>query len=202
MKQIQEVRTIDDIHQISKKKINVKLQAFGFSMFIIIFIVTIPLLLYKNKNFQILEAYFPNVDLLATAISWHGGPYGMWKELYRPLPIHWYNLISQTFINYMALLGLTYIITRETHKTKSIYKGWTLAFVMLLMTYLVPNHFIAIAMDKIATIIKNKNLIIVVPLLGLLIAASIIFLESKVIKYLRNYLISFGKNVINFPKKF
>ena len=50
----------------------------------------------------------------------------------------------------MSLLGLTYIVARRVSITKSLAKGWGIGFVMLLLTYLVPNEIIAEVQDKFA----------------------------------------------------
>ena len=97
--------------------------------------------------YNILEAYMPNRPY-CNSITWHGGPFKIWDHLYPPSPLTIYGFSSQTIINYMSLLGLTYIITRETKRTGSMARGWSMAFIMLLMTYLLPGQFISWIMDK------------------------------------------------------
>jgi len=42
----------------------------GWAIFILVFIITIPYLLFKTKFYSILEAYLPNLDLIATVLTW------------------------------------------------------------------------------------------------------------------------------------
>ena len=61
---------------------NIKTSITGFIIYTIIFIIIIPYYLYRSNNFTILEAYMPNLDLIANILTWHGGPWGIWKFLY------------------------------------------------------------------------------------------------------------------------
>jgi len=119
-------RGIVNLNKTVKKKgiISYDFQFLGLVLFFSIFIIFIPILLYKRKYYTVLEGYMPNIDLLATALSWHGGPYDMWKDLYPATPVTKYGFLSQSFINYTALIGLTYIIAREAKMTNNIIKGW------------------------------------------------------------------------------
>ena len=115
-------RGIVNLDQTTQKKgiINYDYQFLGLVLFFSIFIIFIPILLYKRKYYTILEGYMPNIDLLATALSWHGGPYDMWTDLYPASPVTKYGFLSQSLINYTALIGLTYIIAREVKITNNI----------------------------------------------------------------------------------
>ena len=44
-------------------------------MYIIVFIITIPILLYKFKFITFLKLYFLNTDQVATVISFHEGAF-------------------------------------------------------------------------------------------------------------------------------
>ena len=57
----------------SEKHID-KFSIFGFILYVIIFILLIPYLLLQYKRHDILAAYFPNLDNLATALGYMGGP--------------------------------------------------------------------------------------------------------------------------------
>ena len=153
----QNIVNVDKSHK-HKYTTNIPKIVFGFAIFVLIFIIAIPILLLKNKKYNLLETYMPNIDLIATVITWHGGPYKIWEHLYPPTPLTIYGFSSQTLINYMALLGLTYIVIRETKRTNSIIKGWALAFVMLLMTYLLPSQLISYTMDKTSELLNQSNL--------------------------------------------
>ena len=118
------------------------------------------------------------------------------------------GFLYQTSLNYIALIGLTYIICRETKLTKNIYKGWSLGFVMLLITYLLPSQIITYFMNIIEKYLNNykegsllclecKRIYILI--FGLLLILLIILLEKYIIVKFRKYLIKTGKFVINLP---
>ena len=91
----------------------------GLCLFYIIFVILIPFLLYKKEYYIFLEAYLPNVELIANLLTWIGGPMNIWSNLYSG-GNDITNKVSQIMINYTALLGLTFIVAREAVKTKSI----------------------------------------------------------------------------------
>ena len=143
----------------------------------------------------------PNIDLIATVITWHGGPYKIWEHLYPPTPLTIYGFSSQTFINYMALLGLTYIVIRETKRTNSIIKGWAFAFVMLLMTYLLPSQLISYTMDKTSELLNQSNLSkIIVLISGFLITGLIIISEAYILKNYKTRIEHTVQKILNIPK--
>lgn len=127
----------------------------GFIVYFVIFIVSIPYLLIKNQYLGILEGYIPNVDMIATVLGYQSteGDFKKFSKyfeyLYNPATKTSYGYWSQTFINYMALLGLTYYVSYYTLKSKSLSKGWGRAFIMLLITYLLPGNYIAYYMQKL-----------------------------------------------------
>ena len=180
---------------------NIPKMVFGFAIFVLIFIIAIPILLLKNKKYTLLEAYMPNIDLIATVITWHGGIYNIWEHLYPPTPLTIYGFSSQTFINYMALLGLTYIVIRETKRTNSIIKGWAFAFVMLLMTYLLPSQVISYAMDNISELLNQSILSRMLVLIsGFLITGLIIMSEAYVLENYKPQIEHIVQKIINIPK--
>ena len=190
-----------DESQKHKYNINISKIVFGFSAFLIIFMIIIPIILLKTKQYPILEAYMPNLDLIATVITWHGGPFNIWEHLYPPSPQTVYGFSSQTLINYMALLGLTYIVIRETKRTNSIIKGWAFAFVMLLMTYLLPSQIISYTMDKISELLNNSiisNIIIII--VGFLMVSLIIMSESYILTNYKKQIENIIQKIINIPK--
>jgi len=180
---------------------NIPKIVFGFAIFVLIFIIAIPILLLKNKKYNLLETYMPNIDLIATVITWHGGPYKIWEHLYPPTPLTIYGFSSQTLINYMALLGLTYIVIRETKRTNNIIKGWALAFVMLLMTYLLPSQLISYTMDKTSELLNQSNLSkIIVLISGFLITGLIIISEAYILKNYKTQIEHTVQKILNIPK--
>ena len=103
----------------------------------------------------------------------------------------------------MALLGLTFIITRETKKTGSMIKGWSMAFVMLLMTYLLPAQFISMFMDSSADYLKIQNPAIndiVIALLGFIMTIGVISMEAYILKNY-SHILEYGvKHIMKIPK--
>ena len=145
----------------------------------------------------------PNIDLLATCLSWHGGPYNIWAELYTTTIKTTYGFLSRSFINYSALLGLTYIIAREAKLTNSTIKGWSLGLVMLLMTYLLPSYFIMHIMEDLnKRMHPNIQSQFIITMIGLIMVLCIILFESFIISYFRRALVKVGKSIIRFPKNF
>ena len=100
------------VYGLSNKDVNVKLHMLGLLIYIIFFVIMIPYILIKYKLWLILAAYFPNLDLLATSIGYHGGPNNsnIWKYLYNPNNITEIGYHTTTFINYIALMGVAFII--------------------------------------------------------------------------------------------
>ena len=201
-------RYINDFEKSDYHKGNTIKYFIGFILYILFFVIIIPIILLKLKFYDILEVYLPNIDLLATVLSYHEGPFNIWRKLYMPTPITVSSFFYQTSINYIALIGLTYIICRETKLTKNIYKGWSLGFVMLLITYLLPNQIITQFMnvfEKYLNSYKEISLLcleckkIYILILGLLLILLIILIEKRIIVNSRKYLIKTGKYVINFP---
>ena len=169
----------------------------GLLIYFIIFIVLIPILLIKNKYFNILAAYFPNVDLIATVLGYNGGPMNtnIWKYLYNPAVSTIPGYISSTIINYVALLGVTYIIAYYTFINKNIYKGWARAFIILPITYFIPTNIIVFYINIFGSYLNNfldsKSLLhyLLVIVFGLFIILIIIFAESVAIKKISPYVV-------------
>ena len=183
----------------------------GLGIYIIIFAILIPLSLMKYGYYELIESYMPNLDLIAGLVSFEGGifPAHLFMNLYQITPISLPAFLSQTTINYMALLGVTFIIARETYITKSIAKGWSIGMVMLLVTYLLPGQFISSSMSHANNIIKdlfnitnpNGNLSYGISLLiGVFLTIGVILLEKFLIKKFRKKLDIVGKFVVDFPK--
>lgn len=179
------------------------------AFYIAIFAILIPLLLVKEKYYDFLESYFPNLDLIANLLSFEGGifPGYLFLNLYQSSPISLPAFLSQVTINYLALIGVTFVIARETKLTKSIAKGWSLGFIMLLMTYLLPSQFISSAMSDIHqrlmeyfnTTKQEFSTYFISVCIGAIMTISVILLEKEVIQYLRNYLNSTAEFIIKVP---
>jgi len=107
-------REIDELKNKLSTHVDIKKQLIGLSFFVLIFIFLIPYFLFTHKYFGILEGYIPNVDMIATVLSFQREPFLEFKSylkyLYRVDTDTVYGYFSQSFINYMALLGLTFFI--------------------------------------------------------------------------------------------
>ena len=105
-------RTIFGTDGLTNKDVNIIIQMKGFILYFLIFVIIIPYLLLKYNKTYILEVYIPNFDLIAVTLGYGGGPFsaGIFKYLYNPAPTTLYGYISSQIINYLSLLGLTYIV--------------------------------------------------------------------------------------------
>jgi len=179
-------------------KVNIKKQLVGLFIFIIIFVIAIPYYLFANKYFGILEGYIPNVDMIATVLGFQREPLLAYKSyfeyLYNPDSKTVYGYLSQTFINYLALIGLTFFVAYYTFINKSISKGWARAFIMLPMTYLLPGNFIAYYMEKVSHYLDNESRLengyvkdIIVYGVGVLTVLFFIFAEKFLIRTFGDY---------------
>ena len=211
---VKQARNIFSINLGRDEKINVSKQLIGLLMFIVVFVMIIPVIIYKHGHYEFLAAYLPNLDLVGTVVSYHGGPtVGKYlSELYPATPTTTYGFLSQSFINWMALMGLTFLVAQETVKTRNFYKGWSIGFCMIACTYLLPGQFISGSMDKAFDWLHNN----VLPdkkshllwggamLVGIMASFLVIKIEEKLIHFLRGNgaLENFAKMIVAFPKQF
>lgn len=177
----------------------------GFLIYTVVFVIIIPYLLSINGFYWILKYYIPNVDMVATVLSYDIGifKHNLFSNIYDMTPTTKASSLSKTFINYFALLGLTYIVSKETYIHNSISIGWSLAFVMLLVSYLLPNNFINHHMDLTYNYLydktKNKDKSYnITSIIGISIVFMILYFEKFVITLFRENLI----NIANFIKSF
>jgi len=173
----------------NEKNVNYIKMLIGLIIYIILFVLFIPHMLIKYKLFYILAAYFPNLDMLATVLGFKGGPVYIWKYLYNPVSSTITGFVSTTFINALALLGLTYVIAYYTHKTKDIAGGWSRAFFMIPLTYLLPGNILVYVLDRISKELEYLNLSRnieygLIIFIGLLFVVGIILIEAVVIQNL------------------
>jgi hypothetical protein len=183
--------------------INDKKPLINLLLFLILFVVIIPFFLLKFKYYMFLEGYMPNVDLIANLLSWHGG-YGLWNNLYSPISISGFN--SQTIINYISLLGVSFIVSIETKKTKSFITGLSLAFIMILIKYHHHKHYsriISWIMDKIYVFLKKKYFrfsYITSFIVGCILTLGVIITEINILSFLKKPLQKLIKFIINLSK--
>jgi Na+-driven multidrug efflux pump len=82
-------------------------------------------------------------------------------------------------------------------------KGWSMAFVMILMTYLLPAQFISMFMDSSASYLQIQNPVIndiVVFLLGFMITIGVISTEAYILKNYGHVLEYGVKKLMKLPK--
>ena len=176
-------------------------------LFISIFLFIIPYVLYKLNFKSVLIGYLPNVDIIATVINWSNYKNEIWNHVYTNNPTNFIDVVSKILINYFALLGLTFIITKETYEKNSHAKGWALAFVMLLLTYLIPGKLIDKIMNELNKYFVKQDKYsketsnIIITSIGFLLTFLIIALESIIIKNFHKNLFYFSNKILNIPKK-
>mgnify|MGYP003332986084 CR=1 FL=1 len=115
--------------------------AVGLIIFIAVFIILIPLGMYKLGFVTLAKLYFVNTDLIATIISFDKGPFrNIFKYLYNDTgPFIGY--ISQTLINWSVLIGLFALVLHEYKKGHISAPLSKVAFI-LLITYLLPGRYL------------------------------------------------------------
>tara|TARA_Y100000592_G_C5371902_1_gene268984 strand:- start:226 stop:873 length:648 start_codon:yes stop_codon:yes gene_type:complete len=167
---------------------------FGIFFYIIVFIVIIPVILFRTKHYEILEVYMPNIDLIATSLSFDHGPFnsGVFEFLYldnRPL----IGFLSQNMINYIVLISIMFLVVKESVIDKKTSTGLSKAAIIILATYLLPGRLIMNVMHYCNGIfdkfIKNNNILwFVIVLIGLVLTSFIIKFEAILIEL-------FGKDI-------
>ena len=88
------------------------------SIYTMIFILFIPAIFFKFKYFTFLEAYMPNLDLIATILTFNKLSF---HKLYLSDPETIHEEISQSYVNYFALLGVGYLIIKQALNKQNIY---------------------------------------------------------------------------------
>ena len=198
-KEIEKKRSVLGLYDASFNDKDLYKYAFGIIFYVVIFVVFIPyLMLHNNVSDEIFLAYVPNVDMLATVVGYEGGPFSnIWRYLYNPSNLTLFGFFSTTLMNYFALLGATFMVAWQTHKHKSWKRGWSAAFIFLLVTYLLPGNLIVILQNRVADYLKgswnigsNESLLryALVVGFGLILSVSIILIESVIIKSTRHHI--------------
>lgn len=193
-------RTIFDL---TNSDVDIPKFVLGFILYFIIFVLTIPYYLIKSSRYEILAGYLPNLDLIASVIGYHGGPFNLflWKHLYNPADTTILGYISSNLINYFALLGVTYVIALYTFKLDDVEKGWSRAFIMLPITYFIPSNLIIYYMNLFGNFMNsffndyNHNHYFVTILFGLMLTTFFILIEAEFIYY-------FGGTITRIIKRY
>ena len=177
-----------------KNRKKLRKEILGLLVYILVFGITIPYFLYKYNKIEILEAYLPNLDLIANILGYSKGPFGdIFEDLYNLNKVQ----ISIIAINYFALLGVTFLIALKTLRTKSLIDGWSSAFIMLLATYLVPGNPLSYLLyvfgkniSNISDVLKVGTFLnwLVTVIFGTIIAVMVIMFESLLISNFGNFI--------------
>jgi len=175
---------------------------FGITLYVVVFVLIIPYMIMRSGRDELLLAYVPNVDMIATVLGYHGGPtvFGMkdmWRFLYNPSNFSFLGFLSANMMNYFALLGATFLVAHTTYKTRSWKIGWSAAFVFLIITYLAPGNMIVILQDKMGLYLnqiagfgeKTNSQYAVVVGFGMVMVVAIILFEAMVIRVSRPYIL-------------
>ena len=87
-------------------------------------------------------------------------------------------------------------------QTRNIIKGWSMGFVMILMTYLLPSQATIIPLMKYVNKLNIPSRFhkLIVSGVGLVTAVIIIYVESLVLKYFSHHLYKVGKAIVRIPK--
>ena len=176
----------------------------GLVIFILIFAIMIPVILYKLKLYSILAVYYPNLDIIATILSYNAGfKDTIFSNLYNTqckfdTDTHKIFSTSEIVINYLSLMGL--FISIITLSRGDAYEDIGHLSVMLLVTYLLPNQIIEIILDYIQDAYKLHVTNVVV--IGLVLMVLIIGAEHFILENFSVPLRRFFKMLLNdFPKK-
>ena len=209
--ELEKKRTILTIESVLPKDTeNIPKYIFGFVLYVFIFVMIIPYILVKNNvPTEFLLAYMPNVDILATILGYNGGPVNdIWRYLYNPTNFTFFGFIFVTLLNYMALLGVTFVVAKDTIEHRSWEYGWAATFICLMMTYLLPGNALVIAQNEFEKYLEKAGIMhpikhrtpryVVMTLLGLVLATILIVCEAMVIRFSRPHIVSIIKKVTNW----
>ena len=213
--EIEKKRTVLGLYDASFNDKYLPKYVLGLVSYVVIFVVIVPYIMLRNNvSDELFMAYVPNVDMLATVLGYEGGPFSnIWRYLYNPSNLTLFGFFSTTLMNYFALLGATFMVAWQTHKHKSWKRGWSAAFIFLLVTYLVPGNIIVILQNWVAKYIKgawgigdNESALryALVVAFGLILSVCIILFESVIIKATRRHIehgIHLAHNAVNYHFK-
>jgi len=167
----------------------------GLVIYFIIAIIIIPQIIIYFDLAYILPIYLPNVDMLATILTFIRGPYDIWKNLYVSDPDFIVHFYTKTMINYAALISMCYIVASKSHK-EGIYVGWSYAIIMVMCSYLLPGYIINTAMNA-AYLYTNSIYASVLAAIGIIVP--ILLFESLLIYDFKYQIASIAKYIVQHP---
>ena len=190
----------------------------GLLLFIVIFVIIIPNVFFKyivtNQNANItlfiLLSYMANLDLLATCLSFHDGPFDtkIFSQLYKRTNKFW-GFFSKNIIGLITILSVVLIVLIRTEKMKikfdtKLHKMLIIISqltIILTITFFFPNRYIRQFMH---VIFKKINITydnlsynikwIIVFLSGIILSILVILFEAKLNNELvHNFIYNFMK---------
>ena len=168
-----------------------------------IFAIIIPGILYKLKLYSILAVYYPNLDIIATILSYNAGfKDTIFSNLYNTqckfdTDKHKIYSASEIMINYLSLMGL--FISVLILSKGNTYEDIGHISVMLLITYLLPNQIIEVILDYIQDAYRLNVTSVV--FIGLVIMSLIIGVEHFILENYSGILRRFFKMLLtDLPK--
>jgi hypothetical protein len=175
----------------------------GLLIYILIFAIIIPVIILKLKLYSVLAVYYPNLDIIATILSYNAGfKDTIFSNLYNTQckfdtdKKHIYS-ISEIVINYLSLMGL--FISILTLSRGNVYEDIGHLSVMLVITYLLPNQLIEFIMDYLQDAYKLN--VVNVVIIGLVLMGLIIGVEHIILEQYSGILKRFFKIILNdLPK--
>ena len=161
----------------------------GFVSFLLIFVIAIPAGLASKGYYNFLIVYLPNVDLIANVLTQAKGPANIWKTLYSKDKTI-LEMSTTTLITYISLVGLIYLVARETKRKNSLCSGLALGSVMAFMTFLLPvpivDHYIKQVHKKIKHLHSKSIEASVIFVLGSMMTLAFIFAEMFVLENVKS----------------
>lgn len=160
-------------------------EGIGFAIYYAIFLFIIPLVIIYLYGYGSLRYYLPVTDLIANVLAF-GIP--MFNKIFNHESKNIYTYTSTTIISLLALTGVAWIGITKAIKLNSVKEGVFTAFIMFLVTFLIPIDLIPLSAelyDQYRTDIKRETLIwyddkVIV---GSLVILLLIFIEGIIIQY-------------------
>lgn len=129
----------------------------GLIIFLFIFVLIIPYILYRFNLITILLVYFLNIDLLATIVGSIESPiHDYFRYLYSD-STPFIGYISQTIISLITLGGVFLIVVGRTWSSNLGVALIRYLFTVLI-TFLAPHRFISQIMHNTYIFLKDKQL--------------------------------------------
>lgn len=192
--------TADYTKEFTTKPPEFNINLFGFIVFFLIFVLFIPHILLKHKQYILSAIYFCNLDIVATIVGFSGGPFDMWKYLYNPAPANLLGFALSTLINYLAITGVGFISLTYAFHYKNIYRGIARLLIAIPVTYLFPNNFIVFLMNFSADYMFKHNITYYVRWLltvciGIISFVGVVYFEQFVTMYLSKHIVKIIKKL-------